>query len=71
PIQSILGAGTLAQLSPTDQAALTGHSFFADLISMPFRHGLDEAFAFAAVICLIAAVISWSRGSRSAAKGMP
>ena len=43
------------------QAVLTGRSFFPQLISEPFRNGLHEAFAFAIVACLIAAVASWSR----------
>jgi hypothetical protein len=43
---------------------LTGRSFFPELISEPFRHGLHEAFAFAIVACLIAAVASWFRGQR-------
>jgi hypothetical protein len=43
---------------------ITGRSFFPELISQPFRNGLHEAFAFAVVACLIAAVASWSRGQR-------
>jgi hypothetical protein len=52
---------------------LTGRSFFPHLISAPFRHGLHEAFAFAIVACLIAAVASFSRGrhQRPDAVGMP
>jgi hypothetical protein len=45
---------------------LTGHSFFPDLISGPFRHGLHYAFAFAIVACLIAAAASAMRGARPA-----
>ena len=36
-------------------AVLTGHAFFPHLISGPFSDGLDTAFAFAIVACLIAA----------------
>ncbi len=64
PIQSLLGSNVLAQLSPANRAALTGHSFFPDLISGPFHAGLATAFIFAAVASLIAAAASWSRGSR-------
>ncbi len=64
PIQSLLGSHVLAQLSPANRAALTGHSFFPDLISGPFHSGLATAFIFAAVASLIAAAASWSRGSR-------
>jgi hypothetical protein len=44
---------------------LTGHSFFSDLISASFHAGLTEAFIFAAAVCLIAALASWSRGNQS------
>ena len=43
---------------------LTGHSFFPSLISKPFSKGLDTAFGFAIVACLIAAVASLARGGR-------
>src|SRR4051812_15635769 len=62
PIQQLVGPHALAQLSAHDQATLTGRAFFPHLISSPFRTGLHEAFAFAIVACLIAAVASWSRG---------
>jgi hypothetical protein len=64
PIQHLLGPSGLSHLSAHAQALLTGRSFFPQLISEPFRHGLHEAFAFAIVACLIAAVASWSRGER-------
>ncbi|EQD71946.1 transmembrane efflux pump (multidrug resistance related protein) [mine drainage metagenome] len=64
PIRTLLGAGVLDQLSPANRMALTGHSYFSNLISRPFHAGLAEAFTFAAVVCLIAAAASWSRGSR-------
>ena len=64
PIQHLLGATTLAHLPAHTQAVLAGRSFFPQLISGPFRHGLQEAFAFAVVACLVAAVASWSRGER-------
>jgi MFS family permease len=65
PIQHLLGSTTLAHLSHAQQSILTGRSFFPHLISAPFHSGLHEAFAFAIVACLIAAVASWSRGSRA------
>jgi hypothetical protein len=63
PIQSLLG-GTLAKLPASHAAYLTGHSFFPSLISAPFQSGLDIAFDFAIVACLIAAVASLLRGKR-------
>jgi MFS family permease len=62
PIQHLLGAHTLAGLSPHDRAALTGKAFFPQLISGPFRSGLRAAFSFAIAACLIAAAASALRG---------
>jgi len=64
PIQHLLGGSVLAHLPAHTQAVLTGRSFFPNLISTPFRDGLHEAFAFAIIACLVAAVASWSRGER-------
>jgi MFS family permease len=64
PIQHLLGPQALAALSASDRATITGHSFFPHLISAPFRSGLHEAFAFAIVACLIAALASLMRGGR-------
>lgn len=64
PIKSLLGSGVLHHLSPANQAALTGRSYFPSLISSPFRSGLHEALLFAVIACLLAAVASWSRGRR-------
>ena len=50
---------------------LTGRSFFPNLISGPFHTGLHIAFAFSIACCLIAAVASWSRGSRYIAADEP
>jgi len=68
PIAHLVGPAALAHLSPANQATLTGHSYFPSLISGPFRSGLREAFVFAAVACVVAAVASWSRGGRPAAE---
>ncbi|ODU03359.1 MAG: MFS transporter, partial [Pseudonocardia sp. SCN 72-86] len=64
PMQHLLGDGVLAQMPPADVAAVTGNSFFPDLISGPFQAGLHIAFAFAIAACLIAAAASVSRGTR-------
>ncbi len=63
PIQTLLGS-TIAKLPASHAAYLTGHSFFPSLISAPFQHGLDIAFDFAIVACLVAAVASLLRGRR-------
>jgi len=64
PIQHLLGSSVVSQLPAHTQAVITGRSFFPNLISSPFRDGLHEAFAFAIIACLVAAVASWSRGER-------
>ena len=63
PISTLLGPA-LAKLPASHAAYLTGHTFFPSLISAPFQHGLDIAFDFAIVACLIAAVASLLRGRR-------
>jgi len=65
PIEALLGpSGVLAGLDPADAAALTGHEFFPQLISGPFHDGLVIVFLVAAVMSLIGAVASLSRGGR-------
>ena len=64
PIQHLVGPHALASLSPDQQAALTGHSFFPHLIAGPFSDGLTAAFTFAIVACLVAAGASLLRGGR-------
>jgi MFS family permease len=63
PISTLLGS-TISKLPASHAAYLTGHSFFPSLISAPFQHGLDIAFDFAIVACLIAALASLLRGRR-------
>jgi hypothetical protein len=63
PIQMLLGPA-LAKLPAHSAAYLTGHSFFPSLISGPFQTGLQIAFDFSIVACLIAAVASLLRGKR-------
>ena len=45
-------------------ATLTGRTFFPQLISEPFRHGLAIAFGVSIAMLLIAAVASLLRGER-------
>jgi MFS family permease len=68
PIRHLLGPDALHALSAHDQAALTGPSFFPNLISGPFQDGLHAAFAFAIVACLVAAAASLMRGGPVAAE---
>jgi MFS family permease len=64
PIQQLVGLPALKALGAHAQAVLTGPTFFPHLISTPFRDGLDTAFIFAIVACLVAAAASMLRGGR-------
>jgi MFS family permease len=64
PVEHLIGAHALASTTAANHAVLTGRSFFPQLISRPFSTGLHEAFLFAIVACLIAAVASLMRGGR-------
>jgi MFS family permease len=64
PIQHLVGHGALAALPAHAHAALTGSKFFPQLIAGPFSDGLDTAFTFAIVACLVAAAASALRGGR-------
>jgi len=54
-VQHLVGPHALAALPAHAHAALTGQAFFPRLIAGPFSDGLDTAFTFAIVACLIAA----------------
>jgi hypothetical protein len=62
PIQHLVGPHVLAQLPRSQQATLTGRSFFPSLIAGPFKSGLHAAFDFAIVASLLGAAASWTRG---------
>lgn len=65
PIESILGpTGALDSLHPADSAALTGQTFFPQLISDPFHSGLVIVFIAAAVMSVIGAIASLLMGGR-------
>jgi MFS family permease len=64
PAKELIGPHVLAKLPAHDAAAIRGRGFFPHLISGPFHSGLHQAFAFAIVACLVAALASWSRGGR-------
>jgi MFS family permease len=64
PVGHLLGPGVLSGLSPGDQATLTGGEFFPQLVSGPFHHGLVVVFTAAAIMAVVAAVASASRGAR-------
>jgi MFS family permease len=67
PAKELIGPHVLAHIPAHDAAAISGRSFFPNLIATPFHDGLDRAFTFAIAACLVAAVASWSRGRHRAA----
>jgi hypothetical protein len=65
PIASILGpTGVLDSLSAADKAALTGKTFFPQLISEPFHSGLVIVFIAAAIMSVIGAIASVVMGGK-------
>ncbi|WUH95901.1 MFS transporter [Streptomyces sp. NBC_00433] len=63
PVQTLLGpSGVLDTLPAHNREVLTGKSFFPNLISGPFHHGLLIVFATATVMGLLAATASLLRG---------
>ncbi len=65
PIGHLLGAtGVLPHLPPQNRDALTGQTFFPQLVSGPFHHGLVLVFSSAAAMAAIAAIGSAFRGTR-------
>src|SRR6202007_1818935 len=72
PIEHLFSSqGTLDHLSPSQHAALTGHSFFPQLVSGPFHHGLAIVFSVAAGMALVSAVASALRGGHRPAGDAP
>jgi MFS family permease len=65
PVRALLGPSVVGHLSATNAAAVGNRNFFPNLIAGPFQDGLHKAFAFAIFACLLAALMSWSRGRRS------
>ncbi len=65
PIRELLTpTGVLAHLPAAHVALLTGKTFFPQLISQPFHHGLVIVFSMAMALLLVAAVASALRGGR-------
>ncbi len=64
PIQQLLGSDVLSQLTTSQVTTLTGKEFFPNLISGAFSHGLSIVFGAAAIMSIIAAVVSALGGKR-------
>jgi MFS family permease len=63
PMKNLLGSA-LNTLPAARASYITGKTFFPQLISDPFMHGLRIVFSVAAVMALIAAAASWLRGEK-------
>jgi len=63
PMKTLLGPA-LATLPAARAATITGKTFFPQLISGPFIHGLRIVFTASVILSLVAAAASWMRGSK-------
>jgi MFS family permease len=64
PMATLLGPSALHHMTAAQAHYITGRSFFPHLISAPFGKGLQKAFDFAAIVCLLGAVASLLRGGK-------
>src|SRR5260370_2696151 len=65
PVHALLApTGVLHHLPPHNVAVLTGRTFFPQLTSQPFHHGLVIVFSMAIFVLLIAAAASALRGGK-------
>jgi hypothetical protein len=64
PMATLLGPTALHHMTAAQAHYITGRSFFPHLISAPFGKGLQKAFDFAAIVCLLGAVASLLRGGK-------
>jgi MFS family permease len=64
PLGTLIPPQVLHALPPAQAATITSRTFFPQLISGAFHHGLTEVLIFSIVMCLIAAGASWLRGGK-------
>jgi len=64
PMATLLGPSALHHMTAAQANYITGRSFFPHLISAPFGKGLEKAFDFAAIGCVLGAVASLLRGGK-------
>jgi MFS family permease len=70
PIQHLLApTGVLSKLPAASRSALTGQSFFPNLLQGPFHDGLIIVFATSAGLSVLAGLASLLRGGRAPADG--
>jgi MFS family permease len=64
PMATLLGPSALHHMTAAQVHYITGRSFFPHLMSAPFGRGLEKAFDFAAIACVLGAVASLLRGGK-------
>jgi MFS family permease len=64
PLKSLLGPTVLSHLAPAQVTAITGRSFFPQLIGPSFKDALILILFFAVVMSVIAAIASALRGEK-------
>jgi MFS family permease len=65
PVHNLLApTGVLSKLNAHQVGVLTGKSFFPNVISAPFHHGLVIVFTAAAIMSFIGALVSLLRGKQ-------
>ena len=64
PLRSLLGPAVLNHLPAGQAAAITGRSFFPQLIGPSFKSALVLILSFAVVMCVIAAIASALRARK-------
>jgi MFS family permease len=64
PLGTLIPSQVLHALPPAEAATITSRTFFPQLISGAFHHGLAEVLVFSIVMCLIAGGASWLRGGK-------
>jgi MFS family permease len=64
PMATLLGPTALHHMTAAQAHYITGRSFFPHLISAPFGKGLQKAFDFAAIACVLGAIGSLLRGGK-------
>jgi MFS family permease len=62
PVRALLPHSAYTALTPAQQAHVSGHGFFPNVISGAFMHGIVLVFSIAAALCVVSALASVLRG---------
>ena len=68
PMGQLIPADALHALTATQQATITGTTFFPRLLAGPFMVGIKIAFSISAALYVLAAIASWLGGSTAGAE---